>query len=152
MGRVVAETFKARGDELVDYPSQMNYLVFAHRYRNSNARPSYEREMEVNLGYVIRTIDSAVFAAGDQAIVIVSSVSAMDPAMNQTLAYNVSKAALNQVARYYAKAGRRINTVSPDTFTGDSPRVSKQQVANVIAFLCSAAGSGINGQDIRVTR
>lgn len=147
LGRVVLETFGARGDEIWYKPEALNYLVFAHRYRGPL---SFVDEMQANLLDVIAMIDSTTWAVGDKSIVLVSSVSATGPAENQTLAYNLSKAALNQLARCYAK-NHRINTVSPDTFTGEAAVVTKQQVADVIAFLCSPAASGIRGQDIRVS-
>lgn len=159
LGSVLVALFAARGDQITgpDHGGVelygIHYLIFAHRYRNKNSKPDHDREMQVNVGQVIETIEKSTFCYGeDCAIVIVSSVSATDPAMNQSLAYNLSKAAQNQVARYYAKAlkGVRVNTVSPNTFTGDKSVITPQQVANVVSFLCSPAASGINGQDVRV--
>ena len=147
LGAVLEESFRKRGDEIARDIRNVNYLVFAHRYRGEEW---YDAEMRANVTQVVRLIDAAMWAPGDTAIVIVSSVSATAPAINQSLAYNLSKAALNQLARCYATK-YRINTVSPDTFTGDNPKVTKQQVANVISFLCSSLSSGINGQDIKVT-
>ena len=150
LGKVVVDTLRARGDDVVsnDY-DLLNYLIFAHRYRGD---PSFELEMAANVTAVVRRIDASTFPYNqDRAVVLVSSIDAVGPNVAQSLSYNVSKAALNQIARYYAKAGHiRINTVSPGTFTTDTPSVTKQQVADVIAFLCSPAASGINGQDIRV--
>jgi len=141
---------RARGDTLIEVDDGPNYLVFAHRYRGQE---DYSLEMTANLNNVIWMIQNLSFAElGDKSIVIVSSINAAAPTTTQSLAYNVSKAALNQVARYLAKTQPiRINTVSPATFTGDHPDVTAQEVANVIAFLCSPAASGINGADIRVT-
>lgn len=150
LGSVIADTLKARGDTFTNAPDGVNYLVFAHRYRGE---PDFKLEMESNVEWVAQSIDNAKFAEGDHAVVIVSSINATEPAENQSLAYNLSKAALNNLARLYAKKGAaRINTVSPATFTGDNPDVTAQEVADVIAFLCSPQASGINGQDIRVTR
>jgi NAD(P)-dependent dehydrogenase (short-subunit alcohol dehydrogenase family) len=149
LGSVIVETLKQRGDDIVKHPFGVNYLVFSHRYRGE---PDYRKEIEANLNDVIKHIEGATWLVGDRAIVIVSSIDAERPNINQSLSYNLSKAGLNQLARYYAKSQPiRINTVSPDTFTGDNPKVSTQQVANVIAFLCSPESSGINGQDIKVT-
>ncbi len=146
LGSVIAETLKARGDEFV--VRDVNYLIFAHRYRGE---PDFEPEMWANVEWVHGVIEGATWADGDRAIVLVSSINATEPAMNQSLAYNLSKAALNNMARYYAKKGPvRINTVSPDTFTTPDAKVTAQEVANVIAFLCSDRASGINGADIEV--
>lgn len=150
LGRVVAGSLLSRGDDLVPYIAGINYLIFAHRYRGDD---DYTKEMSVNLGIVQATITCANWGEGDKAIVLVSSVSASNPAPHQSLAYNLSKAGLNQMARYYAKKGIvRINTVSPDTFTGEHPVVTPQEVANVILFLCSPQASGISGQDLVVSR
>lgn len=109
--------------------------------------------MKSNLTGIIERLKTQTWAQGDKAIVLVSSVSATTPAMTQSLAYNLSKSALNQLARHYARSQPiRINTVSPDTFSGDNPAVYPSEVADVIAFLCSPQSSGINGQDIRVSR
>ncbi len=148
LGSVVAETLKARGDEFVGLAQPCNYMVFAHRYRGE---PSFDAEIESNVAWVIECIERAKWADGDKAIVLVSSINATEPALNQSVGYNVSKAALNNMARYYAlKQDIRVNTVSPDTFTTPDAKVTAQEVANVIAFLCSDRASGINGADIEV--
>jgi len=149
LGSVIADTFVARGDELCAIRSHLNYLVFSHRYRGVD---DYQKEMDGNLTRVIKAIESTTWHEDDCGIVIISSVSADTPDTTQSLAYNLSKAALNQAARYYAKKlDLRVNTVSPATFSGDQPAVSKQEVANVVAFLCSPLATGINGQNIKVT-
>lgn len=130
-------------------PERLNYLVFAHRWRA--AVPDRQAEFSANVWMPCDVIESATWADGDRSVVFVSSVSATDPAMTQSLAYNVSKAAINQVARYLARSQSiRVNTVSPNTFTGADAVISARQVADVIAFLCNAASDGINGQDIRI--
>ena len=149
LGGVIVKTLKARGDEIVDWGQDFNYMVFAHRYRGD---PSFEAEMYANVGKVREAINQASWADGDRSIVVVSSIDAIDPNPHQSMAYNVSKAALNQLVRYYAKTqGVRINSVSPATFTSETPNITMPEVCNVIAFLCSPLSSGINGQDIRVT-
>lgn len=151
LGKVVEKYLLARGDNLVQTPDSVNYLVFAHRYRGEE---NFTEEMNANVGMVYSTIKRATWATGDCAAVIVSSVSATDPAMNQSFGYSASKSAQLQLARYFAKdaLGARVNTVSPNTFTGYSTVVTPHEVANVILFLCSPLSSGISGQDIRVSR
>lgn len=133
-----------------DVITPINYLVFAHRYRGED---NYYEEIDVNLHEIVRRINRTKWESGDRGIVIVSSVCATDPVVDQSLSYNISKAAQLQVARYFAKTLKnvRCNTVSPAAFTGMNPKVSIQQVASVIGFLCSPESSGINGTDIRVT-
>jgi NAD(P)-dependent dehydrogenase (short-subunit alcohol dehydrogenase family) len=150
LGRVVAATLRDRGDEIQAFPEGSNYLVFAHRWR-PKIGPDRHAEFAANVWMVADTIESMKWADGDRAVVIVASVSANEPALNQSLAYNVSKAAQCQVARYMSKSmDIRVNTVSPNTFTGPDAVISPRQVADVITFLCSERANGINGQDIRI--
>lgn len=149
LGRQIAEAIAGRGDEIVNDNDCLNYLVFAHRYRGED---SFQAEMDVNLRRVIFDVSAASWGVGDRAIVLISSIDADSPNPNQSLGYNISKAGLNQFARYYAKLDKvRINCVSPATFTGDNPDVSAVEVANVVLFLCSDKSTGINGQNIKVT-
>lgn len=158
LGACVVDTLLARGDD-VSYarPSltamsraPINYLVFAHRYRGAILP---DGEMNVNALMPVSEIEKVVWATGDRAIVVVSSIDATEANLNQPISYSMSKAALNAAVRYLAKSQTvRINSVSPATFTGPNPQVSIQEVANVIAFLCSPQASGINGQDLLVTR
>jgi NAD(P)-dependent dehydrogenase (short-subunit alcohol dehydrogenase family) len=148
LGGVIVQTLADRGDEIATTRVGINYLIFAHRYRGE---PDFAREMDANLGLVVHDLGATSWAAGDRAVVIIASACAYKPDLTQSLAYNLSKAALNQLARYYAQCSPfRVNTVSPGTFTGPKAVVSKQEVANVVAFLCSHLSSGINGQDVRV--
>ena len=148
LGSVIVQSLADRGDVIADTRVRINYLVFAHRYRGA---PDFAREMDANLGLVVHDIETTTWGEGDRGIVIISSISAEEPEIGESLAYNLSKAALNQLARCYAKTGHtRINTVSPAAFTGPRAVVSMQEVANVVSFLCSPLSSGVNGQDIRV--
>lgn len=153
LGREVVSVLRERRDNIISQdklPVALNYLIFAHRYRGL---PNFEQEMYVNLQWVIEMLERTRWAEGDRAAILVSSVCASDPAMNQSLSYNLSKAALNQAARYYAKKQSvyRINTVSPDTFTDKSLPLTARKVAETIALLCSRESSDINGQDFKVT-
>lgn len=149
LGSKIVNALKARGDEVISIQEGINYLIFAQRYRGE---PSYKLEMEGNLTKTWRALASATWGEGDKAAVIVGSVCSDDPAMHESLAYNLSKSALPQVARYYAKAGpMRVNVVSPGTMRGDDAKVTEDEVVSVVAFLCSERGSGVNGQEIRVT-
>ena len=145
LGRVVAETLQERQYEIVT-EGDTNYLVIAHRYRGA---PDFAAEMFANVEKTVTWVNEQTWASGDTAITIVSSIASTVPALNETLAYNLSKACQDQMARFYAGMFR-INTVNPATFTGSCPQVTIQEVANVIAFLCSPQSSGLSGQNIRV--
>ena len=143
LGKVILETLQSRGDEIVD--DCANYLIFAHRYRGPE---DMEAEMKANCLDVVRRIERANFVHGDRAIVVVSSIGATEDAP-MSLSYAMSKAALNRAVKFL-KGSARINSVSPAGFTGSGATVTKQQVADVIAFLCSPQASGINGENIIV--
>lgn len=151
LGQVIANTLRIRGDHIADITQRMDNLIFAHRYRGPE---SYREEMQANVEAIANIIESSRINRNGS-IVIVSSVIATAPTLTQPLSYNLSKAAQLQLSRYYAEKLRplaiRVNSVSPDAFTGAAPKVTIQQVADVIAWLCSQQSSGVNGQDIKVT-
>src|SRR5579872_7110048 len=79
LGSVIAKTLLARGDT----PAQgsVNYMIFAHRYRGDGG---FAEEMKANVEDVIEQIDHAEWAKGDCAIVLVSSVNAEVPTLEQS--------------------------------------------------------------------
>ncbi len=144
LGTVVADAFLNRGDVLVE-SEEAQYLVFCHRYRGPK---DFNSEMFANVEKVIHWVEGGIKAEG---VVIVTSVNSLEPTLTQSLAYNVSKAAQEQLVRYFSNSFPfRCNSVQPNTFTGPDAVVTPQQVADVILFLCSPQSSGINGQSIRV--
>src|SRR5207302_8036854 len=104
---------------------------------------------------------------GDRSIVMVASNAGHFVARNQTLGYHASKAALRQMARYYAvqlgPQGIRVNVVAPSTFVKQESSAyydgqtklramyatitplgrmgTAAEVAQVAAFLCSSKAS-----------
>jgi NAD(P)-dependent dehydrogenase (short-subunit alcohol dehydrogenase family) len=154
-----------------------SYLVFAQRYRGKD--DDWAGEIQVSLTATRRLIDALApkFAPeGDKAIVIVSSVFGDRVGEGQPLSYHVGKAGLNHMARFYAVAlgrkGIRVNTVTPFTFLKEESKDfytgnkalhalyqdivplgrmgTTEDVAGVVAFLCSPAAGFVSGQDLRV--
>jgi NAD(P)-dependent dehydrogenase (short-subunit alcohol dehydrogenase family) len=161
LGNVLARSLQQRQDRITDSTdSKLDYLIFAQRYRGAY---DFIAEMDVNLRLTCETIertqwtrnDATNLKGHDNAICIVGSIAGTDPQMQESIAYNLSKAALEHAARFYAMAfaGSRIrcNVVAPATFRGPDSRITEQQVVDVILWLCSPQSSGVNGQTIRVT-
>ena len=100
----------------------LSSLVFLQRYRGHGDSWSGElavcddRDQDVARGARSRISTRD----GDRSICIVTSNASSFVARNQTLAYHTSKAALRQMARFYAVKlgphGIRVNVVSPCTF------------------------------------
>jgi len=166
----LAEIFKKRG--------KLNNLVFCQRYRGSG--DDWEQEMKTSLTATKRIIEGSVDQFDDSnenAIVIVGSAAGRAVAEEQPLSYHVAKAGLEQMVRYYAVTlavrGIRVNCVVPAVFTKEESEtfhsskserlrhvyesitpigrmVSAEEIARVIAFLCSRDASVVTGQRIAV--
>ena len=105
--------------QTVKTASKINYLVFLQRYRG--AEDSWQGEIATSLTAtksIVETLQDQ-FAAGDKAIVIVSSINGALIAGHLTIGYHLAKAALQQMVRYWAVTlgarGIRVNSVSPGT-------------------------------------
>ncbi len=152
-------------------------LVFLQRYRGQG--DSWTGEIAVSMTATKTLVEGLVphFAPdGDRSICIVTSNASSFVARNQTLAYHTAKAALRQMARYYAvkygPAGIRVNVVSPCTFVKPESAEyfagqealrtlykkitplgrmgTAKEVAKAVAFLCGPDASFITGQDLAV--
>lgn len=171
-----AQTLMATLKQLIKVDGKINHLVFFQRYRGDG--DAWSGEIETSLT-ATKTIVEAVqdkFAAGDKAIVIVSSINAALIADAMPISYHMAKAALLQMVRYWAVAlgprGVRVNSVSPGTvlkqeskrfFLRDKELAAlyrritplrrfglANEVASVVDCLCGSQMSFVTGQDIVV--
>jgi hypothetical protein len=155
----------------------VNYLIFCQRWRGQG--DYWQGELNTSLYATKLAIEalSDSFAAGsDTSIVIVSSVVSRFVAVDQPLSYNLAKAAMVQLAQYFAVTlgprQIRVNVVSPGaTVKPESEKFyaantglqalyetasplgrlgTARDVANVIEFLCSPASSFVTGQNLFV--
>jgi len=104
-------------------------LLFFQRSRGNPDRDSWQSEFDVTVSSTrlfLQSSESILSDDGDKSIVIVNSVAGTFITRDATDSYQISKAALLHLARYYAaklgKAGIRINTVTPFTFVKDISR------------------------------
>jgi NAD(P)-dependent dehydrogenase (short-subunit alcohol dehydrogenase family) len=107
--------------EPIEKRGRVSSLVFLQRYRGNG--DSWAGELAVSLTAtktILEGLAPNFDPAGDRAVCMVTSNASSFVARNQTLAYHATKAALKQMARFYAvklgTQGIRVNVVSPCTF------------------------------------
>ena len=156
---------------------KISSLVFLQRYRGNG--DSWAGELAVSMTatkVLIEGLVSQFEGEGDRSICIVTSNASSFVARNQTLGYHTSKAALKQMARFFAvkfgPQGIRVNVVSPCTFvkaesagyyssqheiqalykriTPLARMGTAKEVAKAVAFLCGSDASFITGQELIV--
>lgn len=161
--------------EMIHQNGKLNNLVFFQRYRDDG--DDWTGEIETSLTATKQIIDCLVDEFDEtieNSIVIVCSIASRFIAEEQPVGYHVAKAGLKQMARYYAvtlaRKGIRVNCVSPGTVLKEESRNfymnnsqlcdlykqtiplgrmgTSEEIANVVAYLCSEKSSFITGQDI----
>ena len=153
---------------------RINNLIFCHRYRGDNWGDEFQVSLE-GVYLVIENVKKKL--ASVSSIVIVGSNAGRYVFEEQSAAYHATRAALENIARYYAvqlgPQGTRCNCILPggtlvkpeniEFFSEDNP-VRKlieeirplrkmgdaKDVAYLVEFLCSDKASFITGQSIFV--
>ncbi|MCE9563652.1 MAG: SDR family oxidoreductase [Planctomycetes bacterium] len=161
----------------IEKRGKLSSLLFLQRYRGNG--DSWGGELAVAMTATKTLLEGLVphfDLTSDRSICIVTSNASSFVARNQTLAYHTSKAALKQMARYYAvkygPQGIRVNVVAPCAFVKSESAVfyaeqtelqamyakitplgrmgTANEVAKTCAFLCGPDASFITGQEITV--
>ena len=168
-----ASALQAAVDEVVAVGPLRN-LVLLQRYRGDG--DAWQGELDVSLSATRLILDQADrLFAGTGAVVIVGSHAAELVAGEQPVGYHAAKAALRQMARFYAvalgPAGIRVNCVTPGAVLKEESRErylaepfaatiadatplgrigTSEDVADAVAVLCSDATSFVTGQELAV--
>jgi NAD(P)-dependent dehydrogenase (short-subunit alcohol dehydrogenase family) len=156
---------------------KLSSLVFLQRYRGNGDSWAGEYAVAMTATKVLIEGLSPLFdLSGDRSICVVTSNASSFVARNQTLAYHTSKAAITQMARFFAVKlgvqGIRVNVVSPCTFVKPESAAyyagqselqgmyakitplgrmgTALEVAKAVAFLCGPDASFITGQEMIV--
>ncbi len=161
----------------IERRGQLSSLVFLQRYRGNG--DSWAGELAVAMTATKTLLEGLVphfDPAGDRSVCVVTSSASSLVARNQSLAYHTSKAALTQMARFYAvklgPQGIRVNAIAPCTFVkpesaafyAGQPELqalyakitplgrmgTAREVAKAVAFLCGPDASFVTGQEIAV--
>jgi NAD(P)-dependent dehydrogenase (short-subunit alcohol dehydrogenase family) len=156
---------------------RVSSLVFLQRYRGQG--DAWGGELAVSMTATKALIEGLVpefDPEGDRSICVVTSSMSTAVARNQSLAYHTAKAALRQMARYYAvklgPQGIRVNAVAPCTFVKPESAAyysgqaalqkvyaqitplgrmgTARDVAEAVAFLCGPKAAFITGQELAV--
>jgi 3-oxoacyl-[acyl-carrier protein] reductase len=164
-------------NEIVAARGTPTNLVFSQRYRGDD--DPWEGEIGVGLDITRQVVDFCAMPqhiATLKSIVAIASVAAGSILEEQHVGYHVAKAGLVHMMRHYAVTlgpqGVRANAVSPATtlkeesqnyFLNDAETMrfyeqliplrrmgNADDVANVVAFLCSDQSSFMTGQDLVV--
>ncbi|MCP4351303.1 MAG: SDR family oxidoreductase [Desulfobacterales bacterium] len=171
------EAFSAVFEDIIQQNGKLNNLVFLQRYRGEG--DDWTGEIETSLTATKNIIELSIDEfdnTNENSIVIVSSLASCLIAQEQRLSYHMAKSALNQMTRYYAVVlgpkKIRVNCVSPGTLLKQESKqfylgneqiynfykaltplgrmVVPEEIANIIAFLCSSKSTCITGQNIVV--
>lgn len=162
-------------DDAIEENGPLRNVVLLQRFRGDG--DAWQAELDVSLTATRAVVDATRgrFADDGGSIVFVSSNAARLVAREQPVGYHAAKAALRQMARYYAvelgPAGVRVNCVTPGAVLKGEPGRNApdeewrrnvvaatplrrlgmpEDTAAAIVFLCSGAAAFITGQEIVV--
>jgi hypothetical protein len=165
------ESLPAHVAEIVATNGPLRNVVLLQRFRGDGN--AWQGELDVSLTATKEIVESAAqsFTDGGGTVVIVCSNASHLVADDQPAAYHAAKAALRQLARYYAVTlgpqGIRVNCITPGAVLKEDSRgaeaaaalrditplrriATADDVAGAVALLCSEDAALVTGQDLVV--
>jgi cupin fold WbuC family metalloprotein len=159
--------------EITSLSGLIDNLIFLQRYRGDSDK--WQGEFNVSLTATKEIIEKTEWSDSEsKSIVIVGSVASKFILEEQPLSYHISKAALDQLVKYYCvklgPIGVRVNCVIPCTFIKPESKdyylnnaevqeiyknivplgrmLMSEDITSLISFLCSPKSSILTGQQI----
>jgi NAD(P)-dependent dehydrogenase (short-subunit alcohol dehydrogenase family) len=161
----------ARIAEIAAANGPLRNVVLLQRFRGEGDAWRGELDVSLTATKVIVESGAQAFADAGGTVVIVCSHAAHLVADDQPVGYHVAKAALRQLARYYAVTlgpkGIRVNCVTPGAVLKEHSRgtnaarmladltplrriATSEDIAAGIALLCSDDAAFVTGQDLAI--
>lgn len=126
---------------------ELQGVIFSQRVRTIEQNDIWDEEINCSLSDTKLIIESRI--PKEIPIIVMSSIAAERIVTEQPISYHVVKAGLNQMVRYYAFQGYRINAIAPSHLSDEE---IKESTLDLIEFLLSDKAKALTGQCITIDK